>query len=129
MAEFFSGRVLKFFGEKKKKKTLGHKGKSKAALQTVLQDKMEDSPGYIREVWTRVELKGDGRRGKRVLTKSCHFTMRPHSPNSSHKVTKARLTSVYATQPVNVFTFLLIKLLKQMTGRAAGTADFNREVK
>lgn len=49
MAEFFSGRVLKFFGEKKKKKTLGIKGKSKAALQTVLQDKMEDSPGYIRE--------------------------------------------------------------------------------
>ena len=68
---------------------------------------MEEFPGYNREEWTGVEIKGkwEERRKKRVLTKGCYYTVRPHPPNISHNGAGLQPASLRIDQSVNLFTF------------------------
>jgi len=68
---------------------------------------VEEFPGYIREEWTGVEIKGkwEERRKKRVQTNGCSYTVRPHSPNISHKGAELQPASLHIDRPVNLSTF------------------------
>lgn len=68
---------------------------------------MEEFPGYIREEWTGVEIKGkwEERRKQRVQTKGCSYTVGPHSPNISQKGVERQPASLHIDRPVNLFTF------------------------